>query len=123
MRGLRGASFIRSFPVTFVSIFHASGKGDCCNRAAAFVADLAGGAPALQLPCENSCRGAFRFGRKPARRIAEHFAAARRKTLSWVLLGWSRHRHARSERTRPDAGRCGAIPADDRRKNSVGLFF
>src|SRR5438552_13882607 len=96
MRGLRGASFIRSFPITFVFIFHASGKGDCCNRAVALVTDLAGGASALQLPGENSCRGAFRLGRKLARRIAEHFAAARRKTLSWVLLGRSRPRHARS---------------------------
>src|SRR5438128_8430276 len=99
MRRLRGASFIRSFPVTFVSIFHASGKGDCCNRAAAFVADLAGVAPALQLPCENSCRGAFRLDRKPARRIAQHFAAARRKTLSWDLLGPSPNQYARSDQT------------------------
>src|SRR5216684_8483163 len=98
MRGLRGDSLVRSFPITFVFIFHANGKGDCCNRAAALVADLAGGAPALQLPGENSCRGAFRLRRKLARGIAEHFAAARRKTLSWVLLGRSRHRHARSER-------------------------
>src|SRR5438874_12449388 len=96
MRGLRGASFIRSFPITFVFIFHASGTGDCCNRAVALVADLAGGAPVLQLPGENSCRGAFLLRRNLARRIAEYFSAALRITASWVLSLRIRRRHARS---------------------------
>src|SRR5260370_13240298 len=123
MRGLRGDSLVRSFPITFVLIFHANGKGDCCNRAVALVADLAWGAPALQLPGENSCHGAFRLRRKLARRIAEHFAAARWKTLSWVLLGRSRARQPLSDPTRRHACGCDAIRAGDQRKNSVGLFF
>src|ERR1700737_4545529 len=55
--------------------------------------------------------------------IAADSAAAVRKTLSWILLGRSRHRHPRPDRARCHACGCGGLRASNWEENCVGLFF
>src|ERR1700730_6825212 len=50
-------------------------------------------------------------------------AAASRKTLSWVLLGWRRYRCPRSDRTRCHAPGCYALRTSGRQENRLDLFF